>query len=162
MAKSKRSVYKVNIKTNMKQKNINVDFHPALEDCSLEDTQMLLNTLLQGIQVGLQKILYVAPPLRPPTEQEREAKIYVYVDEEEDNALYKKRKMLYDSLNGVFTEVLRTSFPDIQYIEQCRNYQQELIFDMSSEEAAEYNEEIKAVSDEVRDLLKSDKEEDTA
>jgi len=156
---------KITFITDVEKKQIKVTFSPKLEESKLGDREQHLNSILSGTHISLAILLQDVPILRAATEIERVNNIYVYVDQEKDNDLYRVRKNLRDVIAKSFEETLRATFPDIFYIEAMREYNQELLTDLSPEESKEYTERIKEVTEYVKenpyDVPKKEKEVDS-
>lgn len=150
MTKKTRNFYSIVIKADKDLGQVKVKTSPQVPKTNLDELQYLLNVLITGTDAGLKEMLGGLPVLRPASEVEREANVYVFKDEERDNALYKQRKALHDSIANVFNNTLKTLFPDIEYINSVQNHQQELVFDMSAEEAEEHQAEIQKIVEQVR------------
>jgi len=92
--------------------------------------------------------------LRPATQEETEKNIYVFKTDDKDDVehkVYSSRKALYESTSTLFNYILQKEFPDIIYIENCKQYQQEFAFaDKSKEEIELYKKEVKELTDEIR------------
>lgn len=146
--KESDNLFKVTYTTNKAKQQVKVKFAPKLDHITEENAQTHFSTLLSGTHVAFNILLGGARLLRAPVQEETDAKIYIYKYPEEDNALLKQRKQLYGIMENVFSRILTELFPDVEYIEQCDKYQQELLFDMAEEEMAAYQqkiEEIKAI-----------------
>jgi len=152
-----RNIYKVVMKGNKKENTVSVTFQPELVSTKVTDSQTLLNVLTSGTHAGFVKLLGGLPILRPATETERESKVYVFVDDH-DTRVHKMRKDLYGQLQAVFGNILTQLFPDVEYIEACNTYQQEVAFEMYETEAAEYKKEIETVVEKVKAELLEKKE----
>jgi hypothetical protein len=148
--KEKLKHYKVSFTTDPNTKRIKIGFRPELDYKNIQDIQVFLNTVYTGTYMSLKTLLAGTPMLRPATEDERTAGVYVFKDEAKDNRLYQERKRLYDGLAQAFQNTLSEMFPDIEYIENCRIQEQHKMFDMSSEEAEERKAEVAALVDKVR------------
>lgn len=114
----------------------------------------LINNALNTMPTALLSMLTVVPILRPASSIERENTVYVFSDGEKgnvENELYKYRKHLYDSIGAVFSQLLATAFPDVEYIEGCKQYQQEFCVSHTAEEVAELKEKVEEVTKYVRE-----------
>lgn len=148
--KEKNITHRVNYHVNAHKGELKVNFSPSMRQATLHDHQILTNATLAGTDVALQMLLGALPVLRPASEAESEVSIYVFKDEEKDNALYKQRKELYEKMAGTFEGILHVLFPDIEYIDGCTKIQQETIFDMTKEEAEEHKAMIEEIVAKVR------------
>ena len=146
----KQKLHKVNIRGNKETNEVNVTFSPGGSVMKLEDRQTLINVAMAGNDIAMKKLLGNLPILRPAGEAEREEQIYVFKDAEKDNQVFKMRKQMYDTIAGVMQKTLSDLFPDVEYIEECRNVQQDKLFDMSKEEAEEYTKKVEAITEQVR------------
>ena len=155
----KKKLPKVVMTADMDKNKVTVTYGRAVSTMKQNDRQLYLNITLAGVDASLKKLLGKLPTLRPATEEEREAKIYVMINDAEMN-LSKGREQLYHTIAGIFNNTLSELFPDVEYVEQCRKYQQETIFDMSSEEATEYQKEIEDVTILVREKVAEEGETD--
>jgi hypothetical protein len=142
--------YKVTYTVNPDTKQIKLTFRPELDYKNVKDIQVFLNTVYTGTYMSLKTLLAGTPMLRPASEEERNAKIYVFKDSVKDNKLYSERKKLYDGLAEAFNNILKEMFPDIEYIENCRIQEQHNTFDMSEDEAEERRLEVADVVDRVK------------
>jgi len=155
MAGSKKKVkaytHRVSINANADKNVVKVQTSPSIKRASLGDRQTLVNVLLAGTDLGLKELLGGLPVLRAASEAEMEAKVYVFKDQVKDNELYKSRKGMYDTFAGIFQETLKSIFPDVEYIDLSQKHQQDIIFEMTSEEAEEHKLEIAEVVKKVRE-----------
>jgi hypothetical protein len=154
MAKAKKQkgfTHKVTISADAGKQSVKVTTSPSLKRCSLQDHQTLVNVLLAGVDLGLKELLGALPVLRPASAEEKEAQVYVFKDEEKDNKLYNERKNMYNAVAQVFEGTLSELFPDIEYIDNSIKNRQEIIFDMSKEEAEQYQEEMEELTKRVRE-----------
>lgn len=129
----------------------NINFEPALNES--ESFVAYFNNALNTMPNALLNILTMVPILRPACTREQEVYTYVFNEGERgeiENNLYKYRKHLYDSIASVFSELLFTAFPDIEYIEKCKQYQQEFCMSHNEEDVKEYTELVSEVVDYVR------------
>lgn len=132
---------------------VGVSFEPTLDN---ESYVTHMNTVLNGAPQALLNLYATVPLLRPACDQERDAHTYVFADGEDgkvENELYKYRKHLYDTTASVFSQLLTAAFPDIEYIEGCKNYQQEFCMSHSEDEVQAYQDEVQAVTTYVRENM---------
>ena len=123
----------------------------------LENVGEHLNNLLDAFPIAIINILQMFPMMRPPLDKERQANIYVFQDGDEgvkENNVYKIRKEFYERLTALFSVILSTGFPDIEYIERCSKFQEQYALDHTDEEHAEYLEEVKRITEYVREHYK--------
>ena len=106
--------------------------------------------------MSLKTVLAAMPMLRPATPEEREAKVYIFKNQDADNRLYKERKEMYDNFANGFNTILREMFPDIEYIENSRTEEQHRVFDMYNEEAEERRLEIEQLTEKIRSTPESE------
>jgi hypothetical protein len=142
--------YHINIVKPVGKDEIEVSLEPDIRNSVQKDGELLLQTALAGTHIMFIKLLGDLPILRPASEDERELNVYIFKDQEKDNALFKQRKQLYDIIGSVFDRVLNDLFPDIDYIELSRKEQQQLTFDMSESELEMHQQEIAALAEKVR------------
>ena len=122
------------ITLDVKDQKPKIKFTPALDETSYTH---LLNNALNNMPQALATMLASVPVLRPASVVEHEHKIYVFNEGERgevENRLYKYRKDLYDTIAAVFSQMLSTVFPDIEYIEGCKHYQQEYCMEHPDDE----------------------------
>ena len=157
--KKKKRTAKVTMTADMDSNTVKVTYGKSVQGMDQATRQLHLNITLAGVDGSLKKLLGPLPQLRVATDEEREAKIYVFADQSE-NDLYKGREQLHRTIADVFQNTLQDLFPDVIYVDECRKYQQETIFDMSSEEATEYQKEIEAITDSVKEKLEKGDSDD--
>ena len=131
--------------------NVSVKFTP--KDSKANFTAHYSN-LLTGLTIACMDLYKDMPILRPVTDEERELNIYVFKTDDAtdlEHKVYKHRKNLYDQTVAAFNNILTQMFPDILYIDQCKEYQQDKAFEEgNSESFKEYKEQIKELTDEIR------------
>ena len=136
---------------NLEDNNASVNYEPALESDSFV---AYMNNALNTMPNALLNMLTLIPLLRPASKRESEINAYVVNEGERgevENNLYKYRKNLYDNIAAVFSQVLATAFPDIEYLEACKHYQQELCVTSTKEEVEEYTNKLNEVTAYVRE-----------
>lgn len=129
----------------------NVSYEPELDH---NNYAIHIKNALNTMPHALLQMFATIPVLRPESDQEREAHTYVFNEGERgdtENRLYTLRKNLYDQTAAIFSGLLATAFPDIEYIENCRNYQQEFCMSHNEEEKKAYLEQINKVVAYVRE-----------
>ena len=129
----------------------NIKFTPSVNNETFVPT---LNNALNTMPQALLNVLTLVPILRPASSLEQEHKVYVFSEGERgkvENDLYKYRKHLYDSIAAVFSQLLTTAFPDIEYIEGCKQYQQEYCATHTLEESEMFKKEVEEVTKYVRE-----------
>lgn len=127
-----------------------VRYSPAIR---MDNVGAHLSNILDSFPAALLNILGTFYMMRPPTEQERQANIYVFQEGDEgvkENNVYKNRKALYDRITALFSTILSMGFPDVEYIERCSKFQEQQSLDCTDEEHAERLEEIKRITEYVR------------
>ena len=144
-------LYKVSYLTNKDKGQLKVKFSPDLKVADLEDAQIHTNSVLSGTRIALNILLGGIPVMRPATDEEVEAKVYIFKDEKADNELYKVRKQTYESLANTFDGILKELFPDIDYIQSTIKHQQELVFDMNTDQAEEHKYMLEQIAKRVRE-----------
>jgi len=135
----------------LKDDNANIAYEPALDS---ESFVAYVNNALNTMPNALLNMFATIPVLRPASSREQEIHAYVFNEGERgemENNLYKYRKHLYDTTAAVFSELLATAFPDIEYIESCKSYQQEFCMTHDEFETKEYVESVEEVTAYVRE-----------
>lgn len=150
--KKVRTRYKIAYNLDTETNELQTKFTPVLQRSTYRDSQMLLNMLLSGTEASFNQLLMPLPVLRPVTDEEREYSVYVMKDEEKDTKLFKERKQIHDALRLTFDNIMESLFPDVQYVEHCREIQQERVFDMTEAEAEEYRQGIQELADKIRSM----------
>lgn len=144
----------ITLSVNKKTKESAVKLNPQITPQNAkEHMQVFLDTFPQ-LLMDLVSNLY--PMLRPVTEEEKDAHIYVFLDGErgeQENQIYRAKKHCYDILTQLFSSTLTALFPDVEYIIQCANYQQEYMFTHSEEECDAYQRDVELVTKYVRDNI---------
>lgn len=152
MATEKPKTYRIVYTTNVDKGRIKVKFTPDMKTGTLQDLQVHVNSILSGTHIALVSLLNGLAMMRPATDEERDAQVYIFKNEEQDNQLYKSRLQLHDTLANTFDGILKTIFPDVQYIEQVRKHQQEIIFEMTEEEAQEHQTMLANLAEKIRQV----------
>lgn len=137
------------ITLEVKDQKPKIKYTPALDETSFTH---LLNNALNNMPQALATMLANVPVLRPASAIEQEHKIYVFNEGdhgEVENKLYKYRKDLYDTIAAVFSQMLSTVFPDIEYIEGCKQYQQ--LYCMEHPDDTEHIKAIEETTQYVRE-----------
>lgn len=142
--------YKIIIDYDTVTKLVDVKLTP--KNFKKKDVPGLLTTLLGGVHVGLQALFAEVPIMRPATEIEKDNQVYIFA-KEKDNDLYKGRANLYKVVSEDLNATLDLVFPDIRYIDDTIKHQQELVFNMSAEEAEEHRLHVAKVSEYVKENL---------
>lgn len=130
-----------------------VKFTPKLTDENLGD---YINNIVNVFPSACVNVLSQIPLLRPACEEERAAHVYVFQEGEDgdaENKLYTTREKLYDTLTAIFSALLTATFPDIEYIKQCKAYQQEFCTTHEDNERKEYLDQVEQVTYYVRQNL---------
>lgn len=148
---SEQKTYSIHIEKAQASEDIEVTILPEIRKSNQQEGETLLRTVLAGTHITFIKLLGDLPILRPATDAEREVNVYIFKDEQKDNALFKQRKQLYDIIASVFDRVLNDLFPDIDYIELARKEQQQLMFDMTAEELEMHQQEIAVLAQKIRE-----------
>lgn len=144
---------------SVEDNNVSINYEPELTAETAKDFYM---ASVNGAYVTLIEVLSnLLPVLRPATQLERDNNVYIFREGDAgvlENNLYKQRQSVYDSLVSVFNTILRTVFPDVEYIEHCKQFQQNLSFEGKEEDVNAFNEKAKEVAEYVRtnfnDLIK--------
>lgn len=140
---------KIVLKT--KDDKTQVEFKPELNN---ETFVSLVNNALNSMPSALLHLYATLPVLRPACKEEQMAHVYVFNEGDKgvvENNLYKYRKHLYETTAAVFSSVLTTAFPDIEYINNCAQYNQTFCMEHNEEEVAERTKEVEEVTKYVRD-----------
>ena len=135
----------------VKDEEASVEFEPALGN---ENFIHYVNSALNCMPKALLHIFSTLPLLRPASSKEQTVHAYVFNEGdlgETENKLYKYRKQLYDTTVAVFSQLLSTAFPDIEYIEVCKQYQQTYCVEHSPEEVEAYKKELEDVAKYIRE-----------
>lgn len=123
-------------------------------EIDLTNFQEAYRLILDSLPALVLKVLQVVPMLRPPMDIERDNNLYVFQEGEQgvqENRLYDWRKASYTVLSSIFSTILSTAFPDIEYINECDNQHQSMLID--SEEGDEYLERVKQLTTIVRERM---------
>ena len=91
--------------------------------------------------------------LRPVTKEERDLNIYVFKtndEKDEEHSLYTVRKYLYEESKKAFDLLLTQVFPDIMYIEKCKEMQQTISFDDPSF-SVDYKKNVEELTKTIRE-----------
>lgn len=139
------------ITLEIKDSKSKIAFKPTLDN---ESFVPLINNALNTMPQALLNLLITVPILRPACALEKEHNIYVFQEGDQgkvENDIYKYRKHLYSSIAAVFSQLLSTAFPDIEYIESCKQYQQSFCLDHTEEEVKEYHSKIDDIVKHIRE-----------
>lgn len=147
---NKTNVIKISFAADMTKGEIEARIVPKQKRGVMTDIKPYLNVMLSGTKLGLTAILADLPVLRPASEAEVGAKVYIFKDEKNDNALYVTRKALYQAVADVFNTTLKELFPDVEFIAETIKHQQITVTEMKPEEVEEHKRFIKDIADEVR------------
>jgi len=124
---------------------------PKLKRGVATDVKPYLSAILSSIRLGLVAVLADLPVMRPASKSEIEAKAYIFKDGDKDNALYKTRKAIHDTIANVFNETLKELFPDVQFIAEAITHQQNTVMEMNAEEAADHKRFIEDLAKDVKE-----------
>jgi hypothetical protein len=147
---NKTDVIKISFAADMTKGEIEARIVPKQKRGVMTDIKPYLNVMLSGTKLGLTAILADLPVLRPASEAEVEAKVYIFKDEKNDNALYVTRKALYQAVADVFNTTLKDLFPDVEFIAEAIKHQQSIVTEMKPGEVEEHKRFIKDIAAEVR------------
>jgi len=147
----KTDVIKISFTADMTKGEIEARIVPKQKRGVMTDIKPYLNVMLSAVKMGLTAILADLPVLRPATEPEAQAKVYIFKDEKNDNALYQTRKAIYQVVADVFKNTLKDLFPDVEFIMETVAHQQDLVTEMSIEDAADHKRLIEDIAKEVRE-----------
>jgi hypothetical protein len=141
----------ITLSVNKKTKKPVIKFNPALTQKNANDMmQVFLDTIPQ-LMMDLVANLY--PMLRPATEAERDAHIYVFMDGERgemENKVFRAKKHCYDILMQMFSTTLTALFPDVEYINSCAEYQQNFTAEHTELEVKEYLKDVESLTESIR------------
>lgn len=147
------------METKITFSNEGITFDPVLDQST---AFKYIRDILEYIPELFLHVCANVPLLRPACPEEQEAHLYVFSDGERgehENKLYKFRKDLYEAVSAVFSNILTTVFPDIEYIESCKLYQQEFCStndeDVVKEFKANAEEVTKYVRENFNEILKN-------
>lgn len=146
----KTDVIKISFAADMTKGEIEARIVPKQKRGVMTDIKPYLNVMLSSVKMGLTAILADLPVLRPATETETQAKVYIFKDEKNDNTLYQTRKAIYTAIADVFKNTLKDLFPDVEFIIQAVAYQQDIVTQMKPEEVSEHKRLIEDIAKEVR------------
>jgi hypothetical protein len=146
---NKTDVIRINYVADAVQGTIEGKILPKIKRGKDQDIKPYLSAVLSSINLGLTAVLADVPVLRPASEAEVSAKVYIFKDEK-DNELYKVRKAIHDTVARVFDETLKNLFPDIRFIHESIQHQQYTVTEMTPEEAADHKRFIEDLAKEVR------------
>jgi hypothetical protein len=147
----KTDVIKISFAADMTKGEIEARIVPKQKRGVMTDIKPYLNVMLSATKMGLTAILADLPVLRPATKPEVETKVYIFKDEKNDNALYQTRKAIYTAIADVFKTTLKDLFPDVEFIIQAVAHQQDIVTQMSVEDAADHKRLIEDIAKEVRE-----------
>jgi len=147
----KNDVIKISFIADMTKGEIEARIVPKQKRGVMTDIKPYLNVMLSAVKMGLTAILADLPVLRPATEPEVQAKVYIFKDEKNDNALFISRKAIYNAIADVFKTTLKDLFPDVEFIIQAIAHQQDIVTEMSVEDAASHKHLIEDIAREVRE-----------
>jgi len=147
----KTDVIKISFAADMTKGEIEARIVPKQKRGVMTDIKPYLNVMLSSVKMGLTAILADLPVLRPATKPEIETKVYIFKDEKNDNALYQTRKAIYTAIADVFKNTLKDLFPDVEFIIQAVAHQQDIVTEMSVEDAADHKRLIEDIAKEVRE-----------
>jgi hypothetical protein len=158
---AKKEKYKITFEGDRTSRKMRVIFTPKLQAdvTTMKEISELINLTLAGTQRSLEILMGGFDVLRPATDVEREHHVYIFKDAEHDQALYKKRKEIYETFANVFNDTLQMLFPDVLYIDGALKYQQEFCFDKTPEEIEEYKQDIEKIAKAVKGLEPDDNEQ---
>ena len=147
----KTDVIKISFAADMTKGEIEARILPKQKRGVMTDIKPYLNVMLSAVKMGLTAILADLPVLRPATEPEVQSKVYIFKDEKNDNVLYQTRRAIYQVIADVFKTTLKDLFPDVEFIIEAIAHQQDIVTEMSVEEAADHKRLIEDIAREVRE-----------
>jgi hypothetical protein len=147
----KTDAIKITFTADMIKGELEARIVPKQKRGVMTDIKPYLNVMLSSVKVGLTAILADLPVLRPASKTEIEAKVYIFKDEKNDNALYVTRKAIYQAVADVFTTTLKDLFPDVEFIAEAIKHQQIAVTEMKPEEVVDHKRLIEDIAREVRE-----------
>lgn len=152
---------RISITVDETTNKVKLSFTPNLQADNRVIMGKHVNGLVNGFAIGLQILLGNETMLRPATKEEVDAHLYVFKDVEKDNALYNARKKLFHELADVMNGVLAGLFPDVKYIEESIEHQQQLVTELTPKEAKAHQEEVQKIVDLVTSMADTTPKGDT-
>ena len=147
----KTDAIKISFTADMIKGELEARIVPKQKRGVMTDIKPYLNVMLSSVKVGLTAILADLPVLRPASKTEIEAKVYIFKDEKNDNALYVTRKAIYQAVADVFNTTLKDLFPDVEFIAEAIKHQQTAVTEMKPEEVVDHKRLIEDIAREVRE-----------
>lgn len=147
----KTDAIKITFTADMIKGELEARIVPKQKRGVMTDIKPYLNVMLSSVKVGLTAILADLPVLRPASKTEIEAKVYIFKDEKNDNALYVTRKAIYQAVADVFNTTLKDLFPDVEFIAEAIKHQQTTVTEMKPEEVLDQKRLIEDIAREVRE-----------
>lgn len=128
--------------------------HTFTPEINQENFNYHFSNLLNNFFNAFDHLLSYTSMLRPATKEERDLNVYVFETNDEkdkEHLLYKTRKFLHDETEKALKIMLSKSFPDIEYIDHCKEFQQTFSFEEpNSVIGSDYQENVKALTEEIR------------
>lgn len=146
MKEEQKDLIKITYTADRTAGTTRVGIKPKLNKDNVVD---YIECLVSGTYYGLLTLLDGIPLVRPATQQERDAHCYIFKDDK-DEKTFKNRKAIYDTLVSVFEKVLSYVFPDVEYINQCQTYAQNLVVDATPEEVEEHKARVTELAESIR------------
>lgn len=125
---------------------------PELDELKHEDVAAYLSLATSGFTNFLIKVLSCYDTLRVPTQVEYDNHFYFF-ENEESLKNYKSRRNLYTEISAVLNNVLRVSFPDVEFITHCDEKTQKMVFEKSAQRIDTYNKKLKKLVEQVKKEL---------
>lgn len=150
--KKKAKVRRIVISVFEEENRVSVSFVPRLSSKEQDNVSKHVNTLVNGFSLGLQTLMRNELMLRPATPEEIEAKVYVFKDVEKDNKLYDARKHLFNQFTDALSSIIAELFPDVLYVNRSIEYQQNLVTEMTPEEAKAHQEKVQKIVDLIKSV----------
>lgn len=147
---NKTDVIRISYVADAEKGTIEGKILPRIKRGKDQDIKPYLSAVLSSINLGLTAVLADIPVLRPASEAEVSAKVYIFKDEK-DNELFKVRKAIHDTVAKVFEDLLKNLFPDIRFIQESIQHQQYTVTEMTSKEVEEHKRFIEDIAKEVRE-----------
>lgn len=136
-----KNEFRIVITLKEKENKIAVDVLPKPSAKRPFPLNKAVNTFVGGLEIAFDNWFKTLAVLRPATPEERAENVYIFADQEKDNALYKLRVQVYNSLSVAFTGILEKAFPDVMYIAGAIQQNQEIV-DGGDEKAIKEREKV--------------------
>lgn len=122
-------VKQISVNFKDKGKGTKVKFNPTISESEFTDHY---KNLMSGFALAFIELFNNVKVLRPASKEERELHCYIFKTDDkkdEEHIIKTAREGLYNEAKNLFEELLKTVFPDVEYLESCRVYQQNFFFE---------------------------------